>query len=47
LFTFLLGVKSIEGTVIQQRIKDSVKEGSEKKAAYKLKYAEQAKDLSR
>ena len=47
MFTFLLGVESLEGTVIEQRIKDSVKEGGAEKAVYQLKTEEQSKNLCR
>ena len=38
MFQFLLGVDSLEGTVIQQRIRDAVAEGHHSKAVYTLKF---------
>lgn len=37
LFCFLLEVPSVEGTVVQKRIRDSASKGTESKAVYKLK----------
>ena len=37
LFRFFLNVQTLEGTVIEKRIKDICAEGHEKRAVYKLK----------
>ena len=47
MFQFMLGVDSLEGTVLQQRIRDSVAQGSQSKAVYTLKFKDQANNLSR
>lgn len=46
LFAFLLDVESIEGTLVEKRIKDYVAKGNKNGSVYKLK-ADPAKNLSR
>ena len=47
IFRFFLGVPSLEGTVVEKRIKDVCAEGHEKKAIYELKTTKQKENLSR
>jgi hypothetical protein len=47
LFRFFLDVPSLEGTVVEKRIKDACAEGHAKKAIYGLKTTNQKENLSR
>lgn len=47
LFRFFLNVPSLEGTVVEKRIKDTCAEGYAKKAIYELKTTNQKENLSR